>query len=240
MDYNNGQIPIYMQMREIIRYKIERGEYAPCTALPSENDLAEEFATNRQTVRNAIDTLVNEGLLRRVAGKGVYVLGKKMERYLEILQGFTQTMLDRKVTPSIKVVKKVVRKAGDMYSLKFGIKPDDDIFYIKRLCYGDSEPVSLEEIYVPKNLVPKLAGIDLSVFSLYEVYELYGIKLERAYQTLDLVHLEQNDARMLGISAELPVMLFECTSYDDQGRIIEFSRSYTRGDKCRFNVQFRR
>jgi len=240
MDYNKEQIPVYIQMREIIRYKIEEGAYAPCTALPSENDLAEAFATNRQTVRNAIDTLVNEGLLRRVAGKGVYVLGKKMERDLEVLQGFTQTMLDRKVVPSIKVVKKVVRKAGDMYALKFGLKPEDDIFYIKRLCYGDAEPVSLEEIYVPKNLVPKLAGIDLSVFSLYEVYELYGIKLERAYQTLDLVHLEQNDARMLGISAELPVMLFECTSYDDQGRIIEFSRSHTRGDKCRFNVQFRR
>lgn len=240
MGYTNEQAPVYTQLREIVRYKIETGEYAPCTALPSENELADEFATNRQTVRNAIDTLVNEGLLRRVAGKGVYVLGKKMERDLEVLEGFAQTMLDRNVAPSIKVVKKVVRKAGEKYSLMFGIKPEDDIFYIKRLCYGDAEPVSLEEIYVPQNLVPKIGGIDLSVFSLYEVYNLYGINLERAYQTLDLVHLEQNDARMLGISAELPVMLFECTSYDDKGRIIECSRSYTRGDKCRFSVRFKR
>lgn len=240
MDYMNRQAPLYMQLREVIRCKIEAGEYAPCTALPSENELADEFATNRQTVRNAIDALVNEGMLRRVAGKGVYVLGKKMERDLEVLQGFTQTMLERNVTPSIKVVKKALRKAGEKYGLMFGIKPEDDIFYIKRLCYGDSEPVSLEEIYVPKNLVPKISGIDLSVFSLYEVYELYGINLERARQTLDLVHMEQNDARMLGINAELPVMLFECTSYDDKGRIIEFSRSYTRGDKCRFSVRFKR
>lgn len=240
MDYMNRQAPLYMQLREVIRCKIEAGEYAPCTALPSENELADEFATNRQTVRNAIDALVNEGLLRRVAGKGVYVLGKKMERDLEVLQGFTQTMLERNVTPSIKVVKKALRKAGEKYGLMFGIKPEDDIFYIKRLCYGDSEPISLEEIYVPKNLVPKISGIDLSVFSLYEVYELYGINLERARQTLDLVHMEQNDARMLGINAELPVMLFECTSYDDKGRIIEFSRSYTRGDKCRFSVRFKR
>ena len=170
----------------------------------------------------------------------MYVLGKKIQRDLEILQGFTQTMLDRNVTPSIKVVKKVVRPAGERYAMMFGIKPDDDIFYIKRLCYGDNEPVSLEEIYIPKNLIPKIIGIDLSVFSIYEVYELYGINLERAYQTIDLVHLEQNDARMLGVSTELPVMLFECTSYDDRGRIIEVSRSYTRGDKCRFSVNFSR
>lgn len=240
MDQTNAAAPFYMQLREIVRYKIETGEYAPCTVLPSENELADEYATNRQTVRNAIDTLVNEGLLRRVAGKGVYVLGKKVERDLEILQGFTQTMLDRNITPSIKVVKKVVRSAGEKYAMMFGLKPEDDIFYIKRMCYGNGEPVSLEEIYVPKNLVPKMEGIDLSVFSLYEVYELYGIRLDRAYQTLDLVHLEPNDARMLDIDAKLPVMLFECTSYDDQNRIIEFSRSYTRGDKSRFGVRFQR
>lgn len=240
MDYINGQTLYYMQLREIIRFKIESGEYAQCTALPSENELAESFSTSRQTVRNAIEALVNEGLLRRVAGKGVYVLGKKMERDLETLQGFTQTMLDCNVTPSTKVVKKVTRKAGEKYALMFGIRPDDDIFYIKRIRYGDNEPVSMEESYIPKNLVPKIDGIDLSVFSIYEVYELYGINLERAYQTLDLVHLEQNDARMLGISAELPVMLFECTSYDDRGRVIELSRSYTRGDKSLFSVRFKR
>ncbi len=240
MDRMNASAPYYMQLREIVRYKIETGEYAPCTALPSENDLAEEFATNRQTVRNAIDTLVNEGLLRRVAGKGVYVLGKRLERDLEILQGFTQTMLDRNVVPSIKVVKKLLRPAGEKYAMMFGIRPEDEIFYIKRMCYGNGEPISLEEIYVPKNLVPKISGIDLSVFSLYEVYELYGIKLDRAYQTLDLVHLEPNDARMLGIDAALPVMLFECTSYDDRNRIIELSRSYARGDKSRFSVRFQR
>lgn len=232
--------PIYLQLREVVRTKIEEGEYPPCTAIPSENDLAETYGINRQTVRNAIDALVNEGLLRRVPGKGVYVLGKKMERDLDVLQGFTQTMLDKHVKPSFKVVAKVLRKAGEKYSLMFGIEPEDDIFYIKRLCYADAEPVSLEEIYIPQYLVPKMGGIDLSIFSVYEVYDFYGIRLERARQTLDLVRLEQNDARMLGIDANLPVMLFECTSYDDKSRIIEFNRNYARGDKCNFSVHFQR
>lgn len=232
--------PIYLQLREVVRTKIEEGEYPPCTAIPSECDLAETYGINRQTVRNAIDALVNEGLLRRVPGKGVYVLGKKIERDLDILEGFTQTMLDKHVKPSFKVVAKVLRQAGEKYSLMFDIKPEDDICYIKRLCYADSEPVSLEEIYIPQYLVPKMGGIDLSVFSVYEVYDFYGIRLERARQTLDLVRLEQNDARMLGIDANLPVILFESTTYDDRGRIIEFNRNYARGDKCNFSVHFKR
>lgn len=240
MDKSNGLTPLYMQLREIVRDKIEDGEFTPCTALPSENELADEYAVTRQTVRNAIDTLVNEGLLRRVAGKGVFVLGTHIERDLEVLKGFTQTMLDINVTPSVKVLRKLVRPAGAKYAMMFGIRPEDEIFYIKRMCYGNGEPVSLEEIFVPRNLVPKIQGIDLSVFSLYEVYEFYGIKLDRARQTLDMVHLDANDANALDITTETPVMLFECTSYDVQGRIIELSRSYTRGDKGRFTIHFQR
>lgn len=232
------QSPIYLQLREVIRNKIEEGEYLPGMAIPSENDLADTYGINRMTVRNAIDALVNEGILKRVHGKGVYVVGNKVERDLETLGGFTQTMREKKTQPHTKVLTKTLRKAGDKYSLVFGINPDDDIYYIKRICSADGEPISLEEILIPKYVVPKLEGIDLAVFSIYEVYDFYNIKVTRACQTLDLTQLEPKDARMLGIDVNLSVMLFECTSYDDKDRVIEFTRTYTRGDKCNFNVHF--
>lgn len=125
MDRENSLTPLYMQLREIIRYKIESGEYAPCTVLPSENDMADEYAVTRQTVRNAVDTLIQEGLLRRVPGKGVYVVAGALDRDLEVLQGFTQTMLDRNVTPSIRVLKRQIRSAGEKYAMMFGIRPED-------------------------------------------------------------------------------------------------------------------
>lgn len=201
-------------------------------------DLAETYGINRLTVRNAIDALVNEGLLKRVQGKGVYVLGEKVERDLETLGGFTQTMREKRVRPTTKVPVKALRKAGDKYSHVFGISAEDELYYIKRICYGSGEPISLEEILIPHYVVPKLEGIDLAVFSIYEVYDFYNIHLKRAWQTLDLALLEPKDARMLDIDSNLAVMLFECTSYDDQDRVIEFTRTYTRGDKCSFNVHF--
>lgn len=234
----NYQSPIYLQLREVIRNKIEDGDYLPGMAIPSENDLADTYGINRMTVRSGIDALVNEGILKRVQGKGVYVVGKKVERDLETLEGFTQTMKQRNTKPHTKVLAKLLREAGDKYSLIFGIKPEDEIYYIKRICSADNEPISLEEIFIPKYVVPKLEGIDLGVFSIYEVYDFYGVKIKRAYQTLDLTHLEQRDAKILGIEANLAVMLFQCTSYDEKDRIIEFCRTYTRGDKCNFKVHF--
>lgn len=232
--------PIYLQLREVVRTKIEDGEYPSGMAIPSENELAKTYGINRLTVRNAIDALVGEGMLKRVQGKGVYVIGKKMERDLETLSGFTKTIMEKNARPSVKILVKAQRKAGVKYAHIFDIDPEDMLYYIKRLDYADNEPISLEEILLPCSLVPKLEGIDLSVFGLYEVYEFYGINLKRAWQTLDLVELEPNDARMLGVEEGRAVMLFTCISYNAESKVIEYARSYTRGDKCSFVVNFQK
>ena len=131
-----------------------------------------------------------------------------------------------------------MRQAGNLYGNMFGIEPGEPVFYIKRMCYADGDPISLEELYIPHYLIPKMEGIDLSVFSLYEVYEMYGIHLAKAEQTLDLVRPGVGDAKILGIEAGTPVMLFQSLTRDTNGRAIEFNRNYVRGDKCNFNVQF--
>lgn len=235
-----GTGPVSLQLREIIRAQIEEGIYLPGTAIPPENELAAQYDVNRLTVRTAIEALVYEGLLKRVQGKGVYVLGEKMNRDLDNLGGFTQTIRQKNAVPSTRILTKALRPAGNKYALVFGIQPEDSIYYIKRICYVSDEPVSLEEVFIPHYVVPKLEGIDLSVFSLYEVYDFYHVRPKQARQTLDLAVLEANDARLLGISCEQAVMLFECTSQDENGRVIEFSRNYTRGDKCNFTVHFQK
>ncbi len=233
----NYQSSIYLQLREVIRSKIEDGEYLPGTAIPSENTLAKEYGINRLTVRNAIDDLVKEGLLKRVQGKGVYVL-VPIERDLEVLGGFSQTMKDKNVESKKKILQKVKRKADSKYAKIFGIDENDMIYYIKRLDYADNEPIAIQEIYIPYDLVPSIEDIDLMIFSMFEVYEFYNINLARAWQTLDLVRLTQADARLIDITKEQTVFLFSCTTYDENNRVIEYSKSYTRGDKCNFLVHF--
>ncbi len=229
--------PVYIQLREVVRSKIEDGEYAPGTAIPSEHALADTYGVNRLTVRNAIDALVNEGLLKRVKGKGVYVMAK-YERDLEVLGGFSQTMKDRNVLSGKKILQKGQRLAGEKYASILNIQKDDLIYYIKRLDYADEEPIALQEIFIPYNLVPNVENIDLSVFSMFEIYKFYGINPVRAWQVLDLAQLTQSDARMININKEQTVFLFSCTTYDEKNMVIEYSRSYTRGDKCNFTVHF--
>ncbi len=230
--------PIYLQLREIIRSKIEENDYPPGTAIPSENELADTYEINRLTVRSAIDALVNEGLLKRIQGKGVYVMSGKVSRDLETLSGFSQTIREKNATPSTKILAKTVRTAGSKYAKIFGVSPSSKLYYVKRISYYNGEPMGLEEIYIPFDIVPKLSGIDLSVFSLYEIYGFYNIDIKRATETLDLVRLDANESRVLGIDGDSTVMLFTSVTYDAKGRAVEYARNYVLGNKCEFTVNF--
>lgn len=234
------QSPLYLQLREVIRSKIESGEYPPGTCIPSESALAETYGIHRLSVRSAISALVYEGLLKSVRGKGVFVLGGKDERDLETIGGFKQTMQMLGRSPSTKILTKAARRAGPYYARLLDLGPEDPIYYIKRLCYSDGEPYSLEEVYIPQSVVHTLPEIDLGLFSIYEIYEFYGIQVTRAEESLELTVLDPMEARLLDLDPSLAVLKFQGISYDQSGRIIEYARTYTRGDRCSFRVHYRR
>ena len=231
-----SQIALYQQLMTRLKNDIVAGVYPAGGRIPSEQVLCDTYGVSRVTVRKAMLDLVQEGLLRRVQGKGAFVVGNLIQRELNSLGGFRQTIRDHKAEPGTKVLTKTRRPAGSKYAKIFGIDPEDEIFYIRRFNTANGEPISIDHTYVPCAKVPKLNGIDLSVFSMYEVYGFYDVTPVRAWQTLDLVHLEARDARMLGVDPGQAVLMFCCTCYDKDDEVMEFTRSYTRSDKCSFTV----
>ncbi len=230
--------PLYLQLREIIRGKIESGDYPPGTPIPSENALAEAYGIHRLSARNAISALVYEGLLTSVQGRGVFVNGEKAERSLESVGGFRQTAGQAGGVTQTKILTNAVRKAGSYYADLLHIAPEDRVYYVKRVCYSAGEPLSLEEIYIPEALIPTFPQVNLNVFSFSQIYEFYGIEVKAVSQTLELVELLPQDARHLGVDSSFAVLKFQSTSTDQNGRIIEFATAYTRGDRCNFTVHY--
>lgn len=231
--------PIYVQLREAIRSKIESGEYLPGVAIPPEQSLATKYGVSHLTVRSAIESLVKEGLLKPVHGKGVYVT-HKVERDLEVLEGFTHATFDIGLLPTTKVLKKEKIKAGKRFAKIFNIDENDYVYFIKRLDYHFNDPVAIEQIYIPYSLFPKFEGLDLKVFTLYEIYEFYNILPKRAYQTLEITKLDQSNARSIGLNKDDAVILFTCTTYDEHEKVIEYSKVYSRGDISKFRSEFKK
>ena len=104
--------PLYIQLREVIRSKIEEEEYLPGTAIPSENQLMETYGLNRVSVRSALAALEFEGLLKSVQGKGVFVAGPKAKRNMDTLGGFHNTMRQSGGNTATRSLSKTLRQAG--------------------------------------------------------------------------------------------------------------------------------
>lgn len=236
LDY---RMPIYLQLREIVRNKIEEGEYLPGTAIPSENKLAETFGINRLTVRNAVDALVNEGLLHRVQGKGVFVVGNKFEKILEEQGGFISTLSASNKRLSIKEQAKMLRPAGNKYANYFNIGLEDLIFYIRHFITLDNESVSLEEIFVPKDTLPELEIVDSSVFTLKDIFAFYGIELCSMSQSLEIIGMggASKIRKILGVPDGVALIMLSCHYRDNGGRLVACSRSFIRSDKSSFSIK---
>lgn len=69
-----GPDPIYRQIASVIAERIEDGTYPPNRKIPSERELCEEFEVTNKTVRAGIALLVEDGKLRPVKGRGVFVI----------------------------------------------------------------------------------------------------------------------------------------------------------------------
>ncbi|MBI3962513.1 MAG: GntR family transcriptional regulator, partial [Deinococcus sp.] len=85
-------IPLYYQLKELLRERIEAGEWEPGNQIPTEEELCERYKVSRITVREAIQGLVSEGLLYRQQGRGTFVAKAKIQQGLQRLTSFTEDM----------------------------------------------------------------------------------------------------------------------------------------------------
>ena len=139
-------LPQYIKIRDVLRERIKSGIYFPGTAIPSETELTSEFGVARITVRTAIEGLIREELLLPMQGKGVFVVGTAVDQTLDVLQGFTRTMIQLEKHPKKHIIKRNVREAGAYYAGLFDIQEKDLIYYLKRVSKADLQPLAVEQI----------------------------------------------------------------------------------------------
>ncbi len=103
-------VPLYYQLKEIIKEEIEEGKLKPGDPIPSERELSEKYGISRPTVRQALKELVYEGWLTREKGRGTFISKPKID--YGFIQHFT-TFYDDMVKKVIHyVLLSLIRKFG--------------------------------------------------------------------------------------------------------------------------------
>ncbi|MDQ0298062.1 GntR family transcriptional regulator [Salibacterium salarium] len=233
-------LPIYYQIQEMIRGKIDSNEWEPGDMLPSERIFAESYDVSRMTVRQAVTELVNEGLLRREKGKGTFVLEPKIEQTLQGLTSFTEDMRKRGLKPGSKLVKYNLDNPSLKFAEMLQMQGDQQLYEIKRLRLADEVPMALETTYMNKELVGELPE-DIENHSLYYILEAEkGLKLGNGEQTFESSLARQEEADYLDIQVGDPVLLIKRMTYLEDGTLFEYVKSVYRGDRYKFTIKMPR
>ena len=236
----NLPIPYYYQIVEILRESIadlKEPEVNEKIALPSEPELSELFSVNRGTIRHALQVLEREGLIFREKGKGTFIRRKRMEMDLSFLCSTTEDMRLRGWEPSTKVlsVEQVIPRDHIRESLK--LNEGEKTWKIFRSRFANGEPISLQRVFFPMNIMPDLAQEKLSG-SFYEVWQQdYGIKPHEGEQTIRTRLATAEETKLLQIDNGSPIFEITRITYDVNRRPIEYLISIWRGDRYDFYVR---
>ncbi len=233
-------IPLYYQLKEILRSWITLGKFDTGGQFPPERELVEKYAVSRMTVRRALSELVNEGLLVREQGRGSFVVRPRVQEQLRRLTSFTEDMKLRGVSTDSKIIDfRVV--TDDAVAGKMEIPADERLFRLQRIRLVKGEPIALQTAFIRQRFCPDLLEKGLIQGSLYKTLEEgYGLRLGRAVQTIEAKLADTYEGEMLGINLSQPVLGLERLTFLQNGQPIEYVRSTYRGDRYRFTVELQR
>src|SRR5215467_1394947 len=151
-------LPLYAQVENVIIDRIANGSLAPGSRLPSEDSLVQEYAVSRTTIRAAIQSLVQRGLVEIRRGKGTYVTQPKMTQELTELTGFVEDMQALGRQPTAKLLDKRIVAADETVARHLALAPGTPVFRLQRVRLADSIAMSFDETYLPRDLGEKVAS----------------------------------------------------------------------------------
>lgn len=233
-------LPYHYQLREIIRTEIAANRWEHGDQLPSENQLCEMFAVSRTTVREALDALVNEGLLTREKGLGTFVADPKfLETWTGSSIGFSDSITQQGYLIDTRVLELTTIPASLHVSHELNVPMSSDVYLLRRLRYIMKQPILVVNSYIPTRLFPGLHEIDFTTASLYQTFRnVYGAPVMRVKRGIEAIAADEAIAGLLELKPGFPVMFIENTAYSTEGTPIEYYTAWRRGDKSRFQFEY--
>jgi GntR family transcriptional regulator len=238
----DSHLPYYMQLIEILKGKVQTRTWSPGDQIPGEQELCKLYGVSRPVVRQALRELELDGVISRRKGRGTFISRPKInEGLVQKLTGFYHDMLERGLRPTTKVLHRNVVPATEKVAHFLSIPAGDKVIDVLRLRSVDSERIQLVTSYIPFEICPALATVDLSNRSLYDFMESEcGIFIARGRRYVEAVLAGETEAALLGIERGAPLLLLDSISFSETGRAVEYYHALHRADRSRFEVELLR
>ncbi|MFD7246653.1 GntR family transcriptional regulator [Streptomyces massasporeus] len=228
-------VPLYHQLAQQLEAAIEHGVLAPGNLLGNEVDLSVRLGLSRPTVRQAIQSLVDKGLLVRRRGVGTQVVHSQVKRPLE-LSSLYDDLETAGQAPTTAVVRNEVVPASCEVAAALGVPEGEEVTVLDRLRRTHGRPVALLRNHLPVSLLD-LDGARLESTGLYRMMRQAGITLHSARQTIGARAATAQEAARLDEREGAALLTMQRTAYDDTGRPVEHGTHIYRASLYTFDFQ---
>lgn len=235
----SSNIPYYIQLIDLLKGKINRGEWKPGEQILSEPELCEVYGVSRTVVRQALREIELDGLVVRRKGKGTFIAEPKIDESLaQKLTGFYHDMIERGLSPVTQVLRQTVTKVPNKVLEYLDLPADTDVIELYRLRSVNDEPIVLVTSYLPYSLCPQAATADFSNQSLYEFLEREcDIVITHGRRYIEAVLANKSEAELLQVEPNAPLIQLNSVSFMEDGTPVEYYHALHRGDRSRFEVE---
>ncbi len=229
----HGSTPLWLQLKHALRDLITF-DLRPGDQIPTEARLCDAYSLSRVTVRQAITSLVDEGLLERRQGRGTFVVSPRLAESLGEGEHFLLNGFDAARPESVSVFSRETVPVPEWIAARLGLPPDCPVFKIRKLLSAGLERVAFRTSYIPVEVAPTLLTADLQPPLSLTLEGGFGIHLASAEETIEFIIADPFRAEMLDVAEEHPLILVECVVECARGRGVECSRTFYKADRFRF------
>ena len=235
---SDSPIPLYYQLREIIRDKIMNEDWGYGTEIPSELKLCDEFNLCRATVKQAMDCLVNEGLIVRKKGKGSFVVYQKITENFLLEPAFSKKSGETGLNDYSTVIFSDFTETDSRMQKILGLENNETVYQIERLHYISGKPVLLDTHYINPKWAGDISKEDIKEIAVYKYIEnTYEKKFTNYKIVVQAIMLDQYEKEQFDFPEVPTGMVVECLSFIGKDPVV-FNRRTYRGDRCDLCLEF--
>lgn len=224
LDRSPGALPLYLQIARRLEGAIAAGQLVAGTRLENEVSMAKRIGLSRPTIRQAIQDLVDKGLLVRRRGIGTQVIQRPVARPVD-LTSLYEDLEKSGNSPSTVVLSHRVEAADAKCAERVGVPIGTPTLHLRRLRLVGSTPLALLHNVLPTRFTD-ISAEELVNSGLYETLRARGVVFSVAQQSIGAKAADAEEAKLLEIDSGSPLLTMHRTALDHSGGIVEW------GDHC--------
>jgi DNA-binding GntR family transcriptional regulator len=230
----SSPVPLYFQISRHLEEAVDRGDLVPGERLPNEIDLAESLAVSRPTMRQALEHLVEKGMLTRKRGVGTQVSNAQVRRRVALTSLFDDLRTAGR-TPSTSVLSFNPATVDRLAARALGLPADAVLIGCERVRYADGRPLAIMRNWMPTRF-GDITAEDLEELGLYQLLAQRNARPSVAKQRITAVAATAVQAKLLETKPHAPLISMQRTAFDAAGHAVEHGDHVYRADQYAIEV----